>query len=191
MSTPYNVSGTLSTGGGSFPVTGTLNLTPASGGTSGTAGTGTVTPEALPSQTAIGTGSNAQAWASAILTALDAPVTTVNINSLVGWFGQEDNHGSAGEGADGIGANNPLSITGDTPGITGSNGSVTSGAGGPANLTFPTVTAGVDALVEALNSYPAILAALKSGAGLPTVGPANASVTAELSEWSGGGYDSV
>jgi hypothetical protein len=187
MSTPYSVSGTLNVAGGSFPVTGTLNLTPAGASSSGTGGTGTVTPEPLPSQTAIGTGANAEAWASAILVALDAPVTTVNISSLVGWFGQEDNHGSAGEGADGIGANNPLSITGDTPGITGSSGSVTSGAGGPPNLTFPTVAAGVSALVEALNSYPAILSALKSGTGLIS----NSAVTAELSEWSGGGYSTV
>ena len=105
----------------------------------------------------------------------------------MGWFGQEDNHGSAGENADGIGANNPLSITADTPGITGSNGSVTSGAGGPPNLTFPTPAAGITAIQAALNSYPAILAALKSGNGM--IG--NTSVTAELSEWSGGGYNSV
>jgi hypothetical protein len=188
MSTPYNVSGTLNVEGGTLQVSGTLNLTPA--GATSPGGT-TITPEPLPSQTAIGTGSNAQAWASAILTKLGAPVNAVNVSSLVGWFGQEDNHGSAGENADGIGANNPLSITADTPGITGSNGSVASGASGPPNLTFPTVAAGVNAIAEALASYPAILAALQAGTGLPTVGPANASVTEELSEWSGGGYNSV
>lgn len=184
MSTPYTVSGTLNVAGSTpLPVSGTLNLTPAGV----TPVPPVIIPEPLPSQTAIGTGSNAQAWASAILTALGAPVTAAGIDSLVGWFGQEDNHGSAGQNADGIGANNPLSITGDTPGITGSNGSVTSGAGGPANLTFPTVAAGVHAITEALSAYPAILAALKSGNGM--IG--NTSVSAELSEWSGGGYSTV
>ena len=144
-------------------------------------------PEPLPSQTAIGTGANAQAWAAEILDVLGAPAGSAGVSSLVGWFGQEDNHGFAGQEADGIGENNPLSVTGDTPGITGSDGAVPSGAGGPPNLTFPTVAAGVNALKEALASYPAILSALTSGAGMA----GNSAVSAELRAWSGGGYGSV
>ena len=145
------------------------------------------TAQPLSSQTAIGTGANAHLWAAAILTALGAPLTTANINSLVGWFQKEDNAGPEGARADGIGENNPLSITAFTPGITGSNGSVTSGAGGPDNLTFPTVAAGVNAIREALAHYPDIRNALVSGAGL--IG--NPAVTSELSRWSGGGYNAV
>jgi hypothetical protein len=121
------------------------------------------------------------------LKALSAPRTTANVNSLVGWFQKEDNAGPEGARADGIGENNPLSITAYTPGITGSSGSVTSGAGGPDNLTFPTVAAGVNAIREALAHYPTIRNALVSGAGL--IG--NLAVTSELSRWSGGGYNSV
>ena len=183
MSTPYNVTGTINFNGGTFTVTGgQLNLTPVT-----PTPPPATAPQTLPSQTAIGTGTNAQAWAAAILTALGAPVNTATLNSMVGWFRQEDNAGAAGARADGIGANNPLSVTADTPGITGSNGSVPSGASGPPNLTFPTPAAGVNAQAEAIRQYPAILSALQSGTGM--IG--NASVSAELSEWSGGGYDSV
>jgi hypothetical protein len=147
----------------------------------------TTTAQPLPSQTAIGTGANAHAWAVAILKALSAPRTTANVDSLVGWFQKEDNAGPEGARADGIGQNNPLSITAFTRGITGSSGSVTSGAGGPDNLTFPTVAAGVNAIREALAFYPVIRNALVSGAGL--IG--NPAVTPELSLWSGGGYNSV
>jgi hypothetical protein len=183
MSTPYTVTGTVEINGGTFTVTGgQLNLTP-----SAPAPPAVTAPQPLPSQTAIGTGANAQAWADAILTALSAPVNAATTASLVGWFQKEDNAGAAGARADGIGANNPLSVTADTSGITGSNGSVPSGASGPPNLTFPTVAAGVNATAEAIRQYPAILAALQSGTGM--IG--NSSVTAALSEWSGGGYDSV
>lgn len=171
MSTPHNVTGTLTPSAPSAPST-----PPA-----------TTTAQPLPSQTAIGAGANAHAWAAAILTALGAPLTTANVNSLVGWFQKEDNAGVEGARADGIGENNPLSITAYTPGITGSSGSVTSGAGGPNNLTFPTVAAGVNAIREALAHYPAIRNALVSGPGL--IG--NPAVTSELSRWSGGGYNSV
>lgn len=171
MSTPRNVTGTLTTSAPSAPST-----SPAA-----------TAIQPLPSQTAIGTGANAHAWAAAILKALGAPVTTANVNSMVGWFQEEDNAGPEGARADGIGENNPLSITAFTPGITGSSGSVTSGAGGPDNLTFPTVAAGVNAIREALAHYPLIRNALLSGAGL--IG--NSAVASELSLWSGGGYNSV
>jgi hypothetical protein len=169
VSTPHNVTGTPTPSTPSTP-------------------SATTTVQPLPSQTAIGTGANAHAWAAEILTALGGPLTTANVNSLVGWFQKEDNALPEGARAVGIGENNPLSITAFTRGITGSNGSVTSGAaGGPDNLTFPTVAAGVNAIREALAVYPAIRNALVSGAGL--IG--NPTVTSELSKWSGGGYSSV
>ena len=177
MSTLHNVTGTQTP---SAPSTPPAPSTPSAPSTPATA-------QPLPSQTAIGTGANAHLWAAAILKALSAPVTTANVDSLVGWFQQEDNAGPEGARADGIGENNPLSITAFTRGITGSSGSVTSGAGGPDNLTFPTVAAGVNAIREALAAYPVIREALVSGAGL--IG--NPAVTSELSLWSGGGYSSV
>jgi hypothetical protein len=148
------------------------------------------TPQNLPSQTAIGAGANAQDWAAAILVNLGAQVNIANVASLVAWFGQESNHGSAGQEADGIGRNNPLSITGAS-GIAGADGSVPSGAGPdyPANLAFPTPAVGIAAIGQALASYPAILAALQSGLGLPEAN--EAAVARELTEWSGGGYNSV
>jgi hypothetical protein len=168
-------------------ITGTVTSSALSTSSASPAPSNPNTPQPLPSQTAIGTGANAHAWARAILTALSAPLTTANVNSLVGWFQREDNAGPEGARADGIGENNPLSITAYTRGITGSSGSVTSGAGGPDNLTFPTVAAGVNAITEALKFYPVIRNALVSGAGL--IG--NSAVTPELSLWSGGGYNSV
>ena len=174
VSTPRNVTGTPISSASSTPPVPSASPT-------------ATTAQPLPSQTAIGTGANARAWAAAILKALSAPVTTANVNSLVGWFQKEDNGGQEGARADGIGENNPLSITAFTRGITGSSGSVTSGAGGPDNLTFPTVAAGVNAIREALAAYPLIRKALVSGAGL--IG--NPAVASELSLWSGGGYSSV
>lgn len=127
---------------------------------------------ALPYGTAL-KGAAATAWAAAILTALGAPITAANVSSLEDWFDHEG----------GGGANNPLNTTlSDTPGVTGSINSV-----GVKSYSSP--ADGVEATVKTLEGgYSAIVAALKSGAGLSNAGPA---VSSELSTWSGGGYSSL
>ena len=144
----------------------------------------------LPPNTGIGKGSQATTWANAILAALGAPVNAANTASLIAWFAAEDNDASTfGQGAQGVGQNNPLDVTADSGTFTGTTGSEPSGAGPshPGNLNFDTPAHGVAAMAEVISNYSAIHAALMSGAGL--IG--NASVSANLSMWSGGGYCSV
>jgi hypothetical protein len=143
----------------------------------------------LPALTAIGTGAWAAAWTAGILATLGAPGNAANVASLIAWFAAEDNNGAQGGRADGAGQNNPLNVTsasGTFAGVTGSEPSG-AGAGHPGNLNFGTPAEGVAATVEVIGSYSAIHAALMSGAGL--IG--NASVSANLSTWSGGGYSSL
>jgi hypothetical protein len=149
--------------------------------------TGTV-PQ-LAANTGVGTGTNAEAWATGILDAVGAPLNTANLESMIAWFSAESAGASQGGEATGVGENNPLDVTGDVSGVTGSTGSEPSGAGAghPGNLNFPTPAAGIAATVVALEQYPDILSALQSGAGL--IG--NTSVSSELSTWSGGGYSSL
>jgi hypothetical protein len=148
-----------------------------------------VTLPVLPPNTSVGTGAMAQAWGKAILTALGAPLNAANTSSMVAWFAAEDNNEPEGHNADGVGQNNPLDVTGDSGTFTGTTGSEPSGAGPgfPGNLNFDTPAHGVAAMAEVIRNYSAIHAALMSGAGL--IG--NNAVSANLSEWSGGGYSSL
>ncbi len=154
-----------------------------------------VTPPAalpvLPALTAIGTGAWAIAWAKAILTALGAPQSTANIDSLISWFAHEDNNGAQGVHADGAGQNNPLNVTASSGTFAGVVGTEPSGAGPghPGNYDFDTPAHGVSAMAQVIANgpYQAIHSALMSGAGL--IG--NPSVSANLSTWSGGGYSSL
>src|ERR1017187_2073625 len=143
----------------------------------------------LPALTAIGRGAWATQWAGAILTALGAPAGAANTASLIAWFAAEDNNGAQGVHADGAGQNNPLNVTAMSGTFTGTTGSEPSGAGPghPGNLNFDTPAHGVAAMAQGIRGYSAIHAALMSGAGL--IG--NASVSANLSTWSGGGYSSL
>ena len=140
---------------------------------------------------AIGTGTQGQAWAAGILSALGAPQNTANLNSMLGWFAMEDNHAKTfGQAADGAGQNNPLNVTSYSfpatpPGVTGSEPSGV--AGHPGNLNFDTPAHGIAASVQVIKNYTAIYSALRSGAGL--IG--NPAVSANLSTWSGGGYSSI
>jgi hypothetical protein len=127
-----------------------------------------MTLETLPARTPL-TGSNAVAWAEAILKGLSAPVTDLNVGYLLGWF---HNEGGGGE-------NNPMNTTLRT---SGSAGSINSD--GVQNYKTP--QDGVDATVSTLAIYPAVVASLKTGRGI--VGP---NVGVELSKWSGGGYSSI
>jgi hypothetical protein len=145
----------------------------------------------LPALTAIGRGAWATAWAGGILAALGAPANGANIASLISWFAAEDNNGAQGVHADGAGQNNPLNLTnysGTFPGVTGSEPSG-AGPGHPGNYNFDTPAHGVAATAQVVSggNYPAIHAALMSGAGL--IG--NSAVSANLSTWSGNGYSAL
>lgn len=127
-------------------------------------------PPNLPYGTPL-TGSNATAWAEAILQALGAPVTAANVTSLTDWFAQEG----------GGGQNNPLNVTN----AAGASGTINSA--GVDN--FPNPAAGVKATAARLENpfASSILAALKSGQGL--IG--NKQIAGALSQWSGGGYSAI
>jgi hypothetical protein len=144
------------------------------------------TPPFLPAETAIGRGAWATAWATAILDALGAPASAVNIASLISWFAAEDNNGAQGVHADGAAQCNPLNITAMSGTFAGTTGSEPSGAGPghPGNLNFDTPAHGIAATVQVIKNYPAISVALSSGKGLIN----NPAVSANLSTWSGGGY---
>ena len=129
------------------------------------------TPQTLPYGTSIGTGPNAVAWAEAILAGLGAPQTAANVNSLVDWMDQEG----------GGGVNNPLNVAN----ASGATGTINSAGVND----FGSPQAGVAATVARLENPFAstIVAALRSGQGL--IG--NKNVSGALSQWSGGGYDTI
>lgn len=143
----------------------------------------------LPALIAIGTGTQATAWANAILAALGASQNSACVASLIAWFAAEDDNQPWGHEADGAGQNNPLNVTEDSGTFAGVTGSEPSGAGPghPGNLDFDTPAHGVAATAQVIQGYPAIHGALMSGAGL--IG--NPAVSANLSTWSDGGYSSL
>lgn len=120
------------------------------------------------------TGSTATDWADAILSALGAPATQANVNSLVGWF---HNEGGGGQ-------NNPLNTT------QSGFGALTS-INSQGVKSYSTPSGGAQATAATLENglYPGILSALKSGNGL--IGSTSAAVSQELLTWSGGHYSSV
>jgi hypothetical protein len=144
----------------------------------------------LPANTSVGTGALAAAWATAILTALGAPANTADVTSMIAWFTAEDDRKTAGQRTYGAGENNPLNLTadsGDTVGVTGTEPSG-AGPGHPGNLDFRAPDYGIAATAQVIETrYPAIVQALLRGEGL--IG--NRSVSAELAQWSGGGYSSL
>ena len=126
------------------------------------------------------TGSAAQAWADQALSALGAPADSANVQTMVDWFANE-----------GIphALNNPLNL--QTP-EGGSTVSTDSGADPSAGIqAYPSPADFVAAFPAEMNngSYPAIVAALKSGQGLE--GNTSGEIQNELNIYSGGGYDSI
>lgn len=126
------------------------------------------------------TGASARVWAEAALDALGAPKTAANMKTMVDWFANE-----------GIphALNNPLNL--QTP-MGGSTVSTDSGAPASANIqAYPTPADFVAAFPLEMNkgSYPAIVAALKSGQGLE--GTTSSEIQNELLIYSGSGYDSI
>jgi hypothetical protein len=141
----------------------------------------------LAARTSVGTGAMAGAWAATLLKAMGDPVTAADVSSMLAWFSAEDDRKAAGQDTYGAGENNPLNLTalsGDNVGVVGTE---PSGAGPshPGNLDFSSPDYGVAATAEVIvTKYPVISQALLNGNGLIK----NKAVSAELSEWSGGGY---
>jgi hypothetical protein len=126
------------------------------------------------------TGAAAQSWAKATLSALGAPATAANLKTMVDWF--------ANEGAP-HDLNNPLNL--QTP-EGGSTVSTASGAPAEARIqAYPSPADFVAAFPVEMSkeSYPAMLAGLKSGQGLE--GDNSSELRNELSIYSGGGYDTI
>jgi len=128
------------------------------------------------------TGSQAQAWAKVALAALGAPATSANIQTMLDWF---NNEGTPHD------YNNPLNL--NVP----YGGSTTSTADGdPPEVhvqSYPTPADFAAAFAAEIGdnpSYPAITAALRSGAGLEG-SAASQEIASELQVYSGGGYDSI
>jgi hypothetical protein len=161
------------------------------GGTAPTVGTsGGAAPTVVAAGQSIGSGANATAWADAFLTALGAPVNSVNVQSIVDWYNAEDDLTAQG-GATDTGENNPLGSTADdgnnvTAGSTGS-GNASAVPGTPNNLNYGTPAEGIAGNVATVTngSYDAILSALKAGTGLLN----DSSLSSEFLEFSGEGYD--
>ena len=142
----------------------------------------------LPAETSIGTGAQANAWATAVLDGMGAPSS--DAASLIAWFSAEDGGHPAGQSTYGAGENNPLNLTADSGEFSGVTGTEPSGAGPghPGNLDFATPAQGVSATVSVIQvRYPALASALMSGRGLLD----NPAVAADLARWSGGGYSSL
>lgn len=144
----------------------------------------------LAARTSVGTGAMATAWAAALLKAMDDPGTSADAASMLAWFSAEDDSKAAGQSTYGAGENNPLNLTADSGDNVGVVGTEPSGAGPdhPGNLDFSSPDYGVAATAEVIvTKYPVISQALLNGKGL--IG--NSAVSAELAEWSGGGYNSL
>jgi hypothetical protein len=134
----------------------------------------------LPIDTAL-TGSEAVAWGEAALTALGAPTTSANVKTMVDWFANEGTPHDL---------NNPLNL--QTP-YGGSTESTADGSPVSAGIqAYPSPADFVAAFPIEMNngSYPAIVAALKVGTGLEG-SAATPEIAAQLSLYSGGGYDSI
>jgi hypothetical protein len=113
-------------------------------------------------------------WIKAFLTAIGAPQTTANINSLAAWMRREFS------GWPPSAKNNPFATTQSMPGSTQFN------SVGVQN--YASAADGVSANAQTITNgrYPTIVSALKAGTGICGGGFAS-----EFSTWSGGGYSSV
>jgi hypothetical protein len=143
----------------------------------GTESTGT--GQAAGSTTAAGRGGNtttpastSQAdWVRTLLTALGAPQTPANMNSMVAWINKESPwNSSAPDGA--LYTNNPLNTTQPAQGATSINSSGVK--------KYVTAAEGIAATAATIVQYPAILAALRSGKGL-----CGSNLASSFYKWSG------
>jgi hypothetical protein len=118
-------------------------------------------------------------WNTALLAGLNAPATSANLESLAQWQAHEE------PTSDWDHWNNPMNTTLTEPGSSSQNS--------VGVQEFTSLSQGLQATIDTLDSgaYSAIILALRSGQGLPDVGPPNSQASADLSTWSGGGYSSV
>lgn len=157
---------------GKLPAPGTGGVTVTAANFNSIAGTenssATVAPSASQTQ-----------WNTALLAGLGAPATAANLQSLAQWQAHEE------PSSDWSHWNNPMNTTLTEPGSTSQNS--------VGVQQFTSLSQGLQATIDTLDSgaYNAIILALRSGQGLPGVGPPNSQASAELSTWSGGGYSSV
>jgi hypothetical protein len=131
---------------------------------------GTTAPATATS--ASGTKSQTQ-WADDFLTAIGAPQTAANVQSIITWINEEGDFAVSGH-------NNPLNTTQVTSGSTGAFNST-----GVQN--YGSEAEGIAATVETLlaGGYGDILMLLRSGKGL------SSGAATGLSRWSNGAYSSV
>lgn len=164
---------------GSEPI-GTPSLTGSYGSSGGSSSPAGSTPTGTAPATGGAATASETAWFTALLKALDAPVTSANLASLVGWASKEE-PGWTGSDSGGS-TNNPLNHGGST------NVPATSVLNvGPGIPRYATVSEGVQATVDYLENgdYGTIVMDLRAGDGITS------NATSALSTWSGGGYDSV
>lgn len=125
-------------------------------------------PPQLPARTPCH-GEDAGLWAIAILEELGCPRSKVNCYAIAGWIYRE---GGGGE-------NNPMNTTLAGVGTVGEVNSV-------GVKDYATPADGVIDTAQTLHGYPSIVLSLRDDRGL--TGPG---VSAELHEWSGGGYSQI
>jgi hypothetical protein len=127
------------------------------------------------------TGENEKAWSEAILTAINAPLTSANIVSMGYWMQNEA--GSPPYGI--VGANNPINVS--EPGYGGVP-IRSDGDGVTYLMSYPTAADGVAAIAAYLErgNYTAILADLQAGNGLT-----DPNLASEIELYSGGGYSTI
>jgi hypothetical protein len=126
-------------------------------------------------------GDNQKAWSEAILTALEAPLTSANIISIGYWMQNEA--GSPPYGI--VGANNPINVSepccGGIP--------IQSDGDGVTYLqSYPTAANGIQAIAAYLErgNYVNIVAALRQGVGL-----SGSNLSDEISLFAGGHYSTI
>lgn len=123
----------------------------------------------------VASGSETAFW-DATLSDLSAPTSAANAASLSNWAAREGCWGC-------VGHYNPLDTTLPEPGSWAFN----TFGGGLHVQSYPTASEGAQATALTLeDGYPAIVAALRSGAGI-----CGGSFASEFSRWSGGGYTEV
>jgi hypothetical protein len=156
------------------------NSSSSSSGGSGAAGAGsainTGVNEITGGNTTTPAGTSQTDWIKTLLTALGAPQTNANINSMVSWINHESPwNSSAPDGA--LYTNNPLNTKEPASGATTLSNGI---------KKYVNAASGIAATVATIQQYPMILAALRSGKGLcgSGLGPS-------FAKWSSNGYTSV
>ena len=127
--------------------------------------------------TAVISGGSEDAFMTAVLADLGAPVTAANIGSLEAWVRHETPWPP-------VAADNPMNTTLAAPGSWAFN----TFDGDLHVQAYPSASEGAQATALTLaGGYPLITAALRSGAGLC----GNWSLAGEFGKWSGDGYQEV